>query len=495
MPGAEALFMAIIRPNLSGRMAKRWPVAAVAAVLMAAALVATALAGPAVAISGPLKLLNAGVTPRTGTPTTSIVLTIDYRNTDGRPPAYVHAVIDGGARVMVAVDPGKTDYHHAVRYRLVTKLAVGAHTIGFTAADAGKFVDTEAAGSVTVEAPAPGDPSSGTPGGGGGSGGGTGGGDGSGGSSRGSSGGAKHGTRADPATRHHEAGGGTPATGAGSIASRPDLGREGFPANASTNLAPASWAAIEDITSATFTDGPSGIDRFTSGPVDVQGLMALAGHGGFSTPQRMLLAAIASTTTTTAAMAFLFFGKRRRDGEPPDPDEVLSANAARMTAWPSASLVPSLATAGGGAVLGHDESGMPRWRRPSLMAARKSDPLRSATVNYKLTFDSGVVGSVEGRERRRIRYRVVRLLDAPDELRSREIGVLDQGDEVALLERSGSFWLVLCPDGGQGWVHKMTLGDVVETPTLEDSDRTFAEATDEIDGDVLAAYLASRDRN
>ena len=94
-------------------------------------------------------------------------------------------------------------------------------------------------------------------------------------------------------------------------------------------------------------------------------------------------------------------------------------------------------------------------------------------------------------ERRLIRYRVVRLLDAPDELRSVEIGQLDQGDEVQLLEKSGAYWLVRTPDGRQGWLHKMTLGD-----TVTESATSAAEAWNvgDIDGDVLSAYLAARAR-
>jgi hypothetical protein len=104
---------------------------------------------------------------------------------------------------------------------------------------------------------------------------------------------------------------------------------------------------------------------------------------------------------------------------------------------------------------------MPRWRRPSLMAARKADPLRDSIDHASLTFDHGAVAPVEGYERRVLRYRLVRLLDQPDELRGTEIGFLDQGDEVQLVQRSGAYWLVLCPDGSRGWIHKMTLGDVV----------------------------------
>jgi hypothetical protein len=100
------------------------------------------------------------------------------------------------------------------------------------------------------------------------------------------------------------------------------------------------------------------------------------------------------------------------------------------------------------------------------------------------------VSPVEGHERRIIRYRVVRLLDAPDELRSVDIGQLDQGDEVQLLEKSGSYWLVLCPDGRQGWLHKMTLGEVVsDVPIMSPQDSW--DDTD-MGSDVLSAYLAAR---
>ena len=107
------------------------------------------------------------------------------------------------------------------------------------------------------------------------------------------------------------------------------------------------------------------------------------------------------------------------------------------------------------------EALMPRWRRPSLIQARKADPIRDSEPAPRLTFDQGLVGPLDGRERKVIRYRVVRLLDSPDELRGTEIGYLDQGDEVQLLEKYGAYWLVLSPDGQQGWLHKMTLGDVV----------------------------------
>ena len=147
---------------------------------------------------------------------------------------------------------------------------------------------------------------------------------------------------------------------------------------------------------------------------------------------------------------------------------------------------------------------LPRWRRPSLLQARKGDPIRDQVQAPRLTFDVGLVGPLAGRERRTIRYRVVRLLDTPDELRGTEIGYLDQGDEVQLLEKYGAYWLVLSPDGQQGWLHKMTLGDINETEG-QTSDRPTASmpiaadswtlAESDIDSDVLEAYLESRRRS
>jgi hypothetical protein len=204
---------------------------------------------------------------------------------------------------------------------------------------------------------------------------------------------------------------------------------------------------------------------------------------------------VTTSGAVAMAMAFLFFGKRRRDGAAPDPDEVLSAAAARGTGETAS-----------GALVGEvkiplapadPDASMPRWRRPSLLEARKADPLRSGVVHQALSFDHGLVGAADGLERRTIRYHVVRLLDAPDELRGAEIGALLHGDEVQLMERSGTYWLVLCPDGRQGWIHRMTLGDVVGAEPAPTAQQTWASASadpEEVDQDVLAAFMAARGR-
>jgi hypothetical protein len=200
--------------------------------------------------------------------------------------------------------------------------------------------------------------------------------------------------------------------------------------------------------------------------------------------------------TMAILMSFMFFGKRRRDGEPPEPDEVLAAAAARGTGQAgTARLVPNVPVDPG---IPEDEVGLPRWRRPSLLEARKNDPARSGiAAAAPLTFARGGVGLRDGRERRLIRYHVVGLLDVPDEFRGKEIGMLSRDDEVQLLERSGTYWRVLCPDGREGWIHKMTLGDVVGEPNSPTAAETWAALrsdVDDVDHDVLTAFMSSRGR-
>ena len=139
---------------------------------------------------------------------------------------------------------------------------------------------------------------------------------------------------------------------------------------------------------------------------------------------------------------------------------------------------------------------LPRWRRPSLMEARKTDPLRTVSTNIRLTFEGDAGSAISGMERRLIRYRLVSLLSAPDEVRGVEIGVLDEGDEVVLLEKRGTYWRVLCPDGREGWLHKMTLGDVViDSSTAAGGQLDLCATTDRSLGgfeDVLRAYSERR---
>jgi hypothetical protein len=234
-------------------------------------------------------------------------------------------------------------------------------------------------------------------------------------------------------------------------------------------------------------------------------LVAALGLDGLMLPPLGLLTTLVTTSGAVAmAMAFSIFGRRRRDDDLPDG---LALEAARGVGVQAVSHRPEVAHAvatgpvTAPAAVSHLEASMPRWRRPSLLLARKADPLRNTVAAPRLSFDHGLVGPIAGNERRFIRYNVVSLLDTPDEVRGSVIGALDQGDEVQLLERRGVYWLVLCPDGSKGWLHKMTLGDVVEpagsttgaTATLPIAADSWTLGGGE-DQDVLAAYLEARRR-
>ena len=140
-----------------------------------------------------------------------------------------------------------------------------------------------------------------------------------------------------------------------------------------------------------------------------------------------------------------------------------------------------------------DESLLPRWRRPSLQQARRTDPTRNVKEAQSLSFEAAGVQPLGEYERRRIRYRLVRLLDSPDEVRATEIGLVDRGDEVQLLERYGVYWRVLCPDGRQGWVHRMTLADPPEASQGETGPDVPEPQQEEGDGEPGEAAAAMPD--
>jgi hypothetical protein len=230
------------------------------------------------------------------------------------------------------------------------------------------------------------------------------------------------------------------------------------------------------------------------------------GHGGPTDRiLRLLPMTVATSTATTLTLAFLVFGKRRRDEEPPASDADLARAAASPYTFVTASdlVTPQTVPAANLPALpafdpgtGGTDVDLPRWRRPSLMAARKSDPVRDGAIASRLTFENApTTAGVDGTERRRIRYRIVRLLDRPDELLGVEVGSLDEGDEVAILEQQGTYRRVLTPDGRQGWLHRMTLGDIVDhdiEPELAVTDGPALEP--DAGADMLLAYLAARAR-
>ena len=115
----------------------------------------------------------------------------------------------------------------------------------------------------------------------------------------------------------------------------------------------------------------------------------------------------AATSGGAAWAAFAFFGKRRRGRDESEPDQLLADSAATGVDTDAALGLQLV-----------DESQMPRWRRPSLQQVRKSDPLRAAAEGSTMSFARAGVRPLDSYERRHLRYRLVRLLDSPDEVRA-----------------------------------------------------------------------------
>lgn len=521
------------------RTRTRRPAAVALAALWAALLIVFGLVVPVLAVQGPTKLFDAAVSPASGLPTTTIQFAVSYRNREGSPVDHVNVIIDGTAHRMSS--NGDTGWKQGVRHTWSATLPVGVHEISFEAADTRRFSDTIDGGSVTITAPPAPTPSptpvatpkptpkpdatpaptpsprtdpaptprptshptkaptpaptptaepaatpTASPGGDGGSTGSTGGGrtPGSDGTTPDGSGGTPGGTGGSGGTP----GGGPTTPGGSGGAGGPITAAVGGSGGATGSTGGDTSGASGGTTDST-QGGASG-SVVTAGPGWGSLASALEVLGVQNPPSiGALPMLIGLSGAMTMAFAFAIFGKKRRDEQPPAPDEVLQASAARGHSGAPRGDVAAGVIRGPAVPMPIDaEASMPRWRRPSLLEARKADPTRYVATTPKLSFDGGAVGADDDHERRMIRYRVVRLLDAPDELRSAEIGQLDQGDEVQLLERSGSYWLVLCPDGRQGWLHKMTLGEIVT-----DNVAASPWGGDE-DSDVLSAFLQARAR-
>lgn len=141
------------------------------------------------------------------------------------------------------------------------------------------------------------------------------------------------------------------------------------------------------------------------------------------------------------------------------------------------------------AVIVDPESLMPRWRRPSLLAARHADPGRREVAERPAKRFSPDTAPATA-ELRVIRYAVVPLLDRPDEVFGLQLQDLIAGDEVQVIETSSAYWEIVCADGERGFVHRTTLGlPGVIGSEPDDRDRS-TEASD-----VLSALLAARGLN
>jgi hypothetical protein len=152
--------------------------------------------------------------------------------------------------------------------------------------------------------------------------------------------------------------------------------------------------------------------------------------------------------------AMILLGRRRRGDEPvPALVEAQSPAFAGASAAAAPSPAP-VAWAVAGADVLPTEVGVPRWRRQSLRESRQRSERDIPTARVELRFRTEPEPGVE---RRLVAYSLVSMRSEPDELLGQEVGWLDRGDEVEVIQTRGVHWLVRTPDGAVGWIHRTTL--------------------------------------
>jgi hypothetical protein len=196
---------------------------------------------------------------------------------------------------------------------------------------------------------------------------------------------------------------------------------------------------------------PRGPDDPPGPDVPLAAVRIPSGGGGFD----LVLVLLAWVVSASAGSVLFAFTLRRRADR---NDEATLAFAAGMTGsgLPPTPLDPAAGKAEATAPAHDPEALIPRWRRPSLQAARQSSYAEAGTGRPPLRFEAGVVvGAL-----RVVAYRLVFVSDRPSDYEAVELGRLDRGDHVDLLRIENGFALVKAPDGMRGWVEAATL----ETP-------------------------------
>jgi hypothetical protein len=442
---------------------------ALTALVSCALLLSLAIVMPAAA-AGPLRLSGGQVSPDAGTAGDAFTFSLVYLSRDDAAPTHVRVILDGVQHDLAPVDPADDVWRNGARFSgRITIKAAGTHEFSFAADDDKGRHATLRGGTLTVKPKPTPKPTPKPP-------------------------------KAAPKPK--------PAPTATQRPNRPRPTERPRPATtavdptANPTDGPTPGVAIGVITGIDGGDGPGGPDTgLTGGPLDILSLPVATGsvHGnrdrirrvqpggaslvgiaammarlpGFGSEEWVVVAArgalVSTASASVVAMALFTFKRRRREDE--DPYERPTTDDAVAAEPPPLREAPLTG-----------EAAMPRWRRPSLHEARRAAPGASLAVieAERLTFAGSAMAAETTHERRRIRYRMVRLADSPDEILGQEIGRLDEGDEVELLQRSGLYWQVRTPLGEVGWVHKMTLGDaIVAVAPVE---------ADDADDDVLAAF-------
>jgi hypothetical protein len=208
-------------------------------------------------------------------------------------------------------------------------------------------------------------------------------------------------------------------------------------------------------------DGPGGLGGSIDGPQPAPA--ALNGSSGPGLGIDLGLGIPVAAWSLTTALGVILFAAFLRRPKRRERELVLSDPAAASVAVGSALSTTTSPYRGGnpagapgavGGAAGADdeannagEANLARW-------LRQSSDRGMAAVHEPARFGASPKAGVE---RRTIGYRLVRVSDGPDDIRSKEVGRLDRGDEVEVIAEHENFLRVRTPSGLEGWVPRVVI--------------------------------------
>ena len=138
--------------------------------------------------------------------------------------------------------------------------------------------------------------------------------------------------------------------------------------------------------------------------------------------------------------------RRRRRGAPVEPDP--AAVTASVEAIPAPLRDPAI----------EDDLEPVDEDAPLRRSRRASNKLSAGAAAAAATVARAFDGPPKkGVDRAKVGYRQVRISSEPDAIRSQELGRLDRGDEVEILESHEGFLQVRTPDNITGWILRHTI--------------------------------------
>jgi hypothetical protein len=248
---------------------------------------------------------------------------------------------------------------------------------------------------------------------------------------------------------------------------------------------PARCQVIVDSAAGSASVAPAGGTTAGQSPASLPGLGSIGGLGPFQFAVfGLILSSICALVLVGLARLRRSRGLRTGTGH----------QAGDWALRPSGQALLSLSSG-----LMSDDSHIPRWRRPSVAAARfetdNSNAVRAAAAaavpppRPRLAFTE----SIDKRaERMLVRYDNVPLLEQPDEAFGRILEELQSGDEVEIIERDSLWAHVRAPTGVAGWTPVMTVTAMTDASFLLDLASTVvveAEAPPEEEAVPLEVLL------